>query len=54
MTFAQVMRDREGRGMIGLVDYAHRADMDTALRKLDDSEFKASARRGGASRLGEG
>ncbi len=34
----QVMRD--GRGMLGLIDYAARADMETALRKLDDSEFK--------------
>ncbi len=34
----QVMRD--GRGMLGLIDYAARGDMETALRKLDDSEFK--------------
>ena len=39
VTFAQVMRG-EGSTMIGLVDYARREDMETALRKLDDTEVK--------------
>lgn len=38
VTFAQVMRD--GSGMLGMVDYGTRDDMDRALRKLDDSEFR--------------
>lgn len=38
VTFSQVMRD--GRGMLGLIDYATRSDLELALRKLDDSEFK--------------
>jgi hypothetical protein len=33
------MRDKHD-GVIGLVDYASGDDMDAALRKLDDSEFK--------------
>jgi arginine/serine-rich splicing factor 1/9 len=28
------------RGMLGLIDFASRSDMETALRKLDDSEFR--------------
>ncbi|GIL95704.1 hypothetical protein Vretimale_1672 [Volvox reticuliferus] len=38
VTFSQVMRD--GRGMLGLIDYATRDDMETALRKLDNSDFR--------------
>lgn len=34
----QVIRD--GSGMMGIVDYANRDDMETALRKLDGSDFK--------------
>lgn len=32
---------RDGRsGTLGLIDYASKSDMETALRKLDDSDFK--------------
>lgn len=34
----QVMRS--GSGEIGLVDYATKEDMQNAIRKLDDSEFR--------------
>lgn len=36
--FAQVFRD--GRGLVGIVDYTNHDDMKYAIRKLDDSEFK--------------
>ncbi|XP_048502317.1 serine/arginine-rich splicing factor SR34A isoform X2 [Beta vulgaris subsp. vulgaris] len=36
--FAQVFRD--GEGMIGFVDYTNHEDMQYAIRKLDDTEFR--------------
>lgn len=36
--FAQVLRD--GRGLVGIVDYTNYDDMKYAIRKLDDSEFR--------------
>eukprot|EP00250_Pteridium_aquilinum_P005169 c15305_g1_i1 orf=331-1224(-) len=36
--FAQVFRD--GRGLVGIVDYTNYDDMRYAIRKLDDSEFR--------------
>lgn len=36
--FAQVFRD--GRGLVGIVDYTNYDDMKYAIRKLDDSEFR--------------
>jgi arginine/serine-rich splicing factor 1/9 len=38
VTFAQVVRD--GDGVLGLVDYATSDDMATAIKRLDDTEFK--------------
>lgn len=35
----QVVRDGEG-GLLGLVDYATADDMATAIKKLDDTEFR--------------
>ena len=49
----QVYRDRDG--MMGIVDFAYRDDMDYAIRKLDDTEFergiyvRVREDRGGAS-----
>lgn len=42
--FAQVFRD--GRGLVGIVDYTNYDDMKYAIRKLDDSEFKNPFDRG--------
>lgn len=39
VTFAQVVRDGEG-GLLGLVDYATADDLATAIKKLDDTEFR--------------
>uniref|UniRef100_A0A803KZU8 RRM domain-containing protein n=1 Tax=Chenopodium quinoa TaxID=63459 RepID=A0A803KZU8_CHEQI len=36
--FAQVFRD--GEGMMGMVDYTNYEDMQYAIRKLDDTEFR--------------
>ncbi|KNA25007.1 hypothetical protein SOVF_010430 [Spinacia oleracea] len=36
--FAQVFRD--GEGMVGMVDYTNYEDMQYAIRKLDDTEFR--------------
>ncbi|KAK9082448.1 hypothetical protein Scep_005954 [Stephania cephalantha] len=36
--FAQVFRERDGT--MGLVDYTNSEDMDYAIRKLDDTEFR--------------
>jgi len=35
----QVVRDGEG-GLLGLVDYATADDLATAIKKLDDTEFR--------------
>ena len=49
----QVYRDRDG--MMGIVDFAYKDDMDYAIRKLDDTEFergiyvRVREDRGGAS-----
>lgn len=42
--FAQVFRD--GRGLVGIVDYTNYEDMKYAIRKLDDSEFRNPFSRG--------
>jgi splicing factor, arginine/serine-rich 1 len=37
---------RDGRGMLGLVDYTSVEDMKRAIRKLDDTEFRNPFDRG--------
>jgi hypothetical protein len=53
LRMAQVQRDGRDRAM-GIVDFATGEDMDTALRKLDDTEFRCQGRPPGGARMGWG
>lgn len=38
--FTDVVRDRDGDGVTGIVEFDNAEDMDRAIRKLDDTEFR--------------